>query len=663
MLYHIDYEVCTLIFLIIISVHNYTKKHLPSMQDKYFSYLLITTIVNIVLDVITAYTISYTEKVPLFLNYFLNSLYFVSQFLLSGIIIAYIYATAMRFRRNDTVSLLLILIPCGLITLAAFANMFTPVFFGFYPDAVTGIYVYRHTDLFLIPIFVVAAYLAAGIVLVAVNNKRIERSQSKVIIAFLLIILVFMPVMYFQSQLFGENYLLTELFVGAAVVMLYITLQNPMELLDSMTGSFNDAGYQRYLRELFARGAECNIISVAIDGMRVINNTFGVDTGNAVIVECAKRIEKKTKGCCVFRSKGDTFVVISRSEKSCADNLHALQSMFMSEWTVNETPIKISACICYAYSRDYEHSVIQVQTMLEHTMTDAKKAGRGVVCEIDRAAAARIQRQIEIESSLKTALANNEIEIYFQPIYSTELKRFTGAEALMRFFHKKLGPVSPDEFIPIAERCGMIVALGDYLLDRVCYYIRNYGLDRRDSIKCIEINLSAAELMQKNQCDKVVDCLRKYNISDNFLRYEITETLATNDTEVVRKNMSELRGCGFEFALDDFGTGYANLDSIMHLPFAIVKIDKTMLNESFLNEKSAMIFESIVGLIHKLGMDTVVEGVETAFQATAIAKMKVEYIQGFFYAKPMPVGDFAKLIEEQENKLAAAKKPKSETSK
>ena len=215
----------------------------------------------------------------------------------------------------------------------------------------------------------------------------------------------------------------------------------------------------------------------------------------------------------------------------------------------------------------------------------------------------------EIDTIIDHALANHKFNVYYQPIYSVTEQRFNSAEALLRLNDDKYGFISPELFIPAAEKSGAIHKIGAYVLEEVCSFIasdeyKSLGLDY------IEINLSVSQCMQNNLANEVLDTLNKYHVSTDQINLEITETAASDSQKIMNENLDILNKAGVHFSLDDFGTGYSNIKRIASLPLDIIKLDKsfTKLEE---NPKLQIILQNTINMIKDMDMKIVVEGVET----------------------------------------------------
>lgn len=249
-----------------------------------------------------------------------------------------------------------------------------------------------------------------------------------------------------------------------------------------------------------------------------------------------------------------------------------------------------------------------------------------------------------MDTILKDAIENDRFEVYYQPIFSNEKNGFNSAEALLRLITPEYGFIRPDLFIPMAEESGAIHKIGLIVLEKVCRFIssdefKKLGLDY------IEVNLSVVQCMDKNLADKILSVCKKYGVNPSQLNLEITETASIFTQRNMIKNINRLFETGYSFSLDDFGTGYSNLVRIASLPLNIVKLDKSFTwTEN--SEDLKIILENTINMIKKMNMKIVVEGVETEEMLKCFKDLGCEYIQGYYFSKPLPKYDFINYIKD-----------------
>ena len=253
-----------------------------------------------------------------------------------------------------------------------------------------------------------------------------------------------------------------------------------------------------------------------------------------------------------------------------------------------------------------------------------------------------------VEQYLHKAITEDLFEIYYQPVYSTRKKCFITLEALSRLQHPELGWIAPDVFIQIAEKNHMIEQITDLQFSRVCRFLGENRYLMRHLLN-VKVNLSSLDLM-RNDCSRhFIRIMDAYKIPHNWIQFEITETVATECNAGLRRVAEEFTAAGIGFCLDDFGSGYANLNTVMRLPFSVIKVDRSLLFDICRDEKRAIFYESVVETFHKMNYHIVSEGVETQEEMEQISSWGVEMIQGYYFSKPLPEKELLELLKKQDN--------------
>ena len=253
-----------------------------------------------------------------------------------------------------------------------------------------------------------------------------------------------------------------------------------------------------------------------------------------------------------------------------------------------------------------------------------------------------------VEQYLHKAITEDLFEIYYQPVYSTRKKCFITLEALSRLQHPELGWIAPDVFIQIAEKNHMIEQITDLQFSRVCRFLGENRYLMRHLLN-VKVNLSSLDLM-RNDCSRhFIRIMDAYKIPHNWIQFEITETVATEYNAGLRRVAEEFTVAGIGFCLDDFGSGYANLNTVMRLPFSVIKVDRSLLFDICRDEKRAIFYESVVETFHKMNYHIVSEGVETQEEMEQISSWGVEMIQGYYFSKPLPEKELLELLKKQDN--------------
>lgn len=426
-----------------------------------------------------------------------------------------------------------------------------------------------------------------------------------------------------------------------------------MSYYDEVTGIANRRFFAEKLNESIRTNKNDEsiaLIFIDLDNFKYINDTYGHELGDALLVSICEQIyaliDKKSH---FARFAGDEFVIAKTGVKSSNEVsilLDRILDRFNHPINVNEKKLYCTLSIgvsLYPFDGEDIDSLLKKADM---AMYKAKSNGKNRYHFFDMNILNELNREFEIEKGLRTALEEDEIKLVFQAKVDTITEEIVGYEGLCRWNSEKLGPVSPVEFIPIAERTGLIINIGKFIIDYSIKMCKQLSLLTVKKFK-IAINLSDVQIRDESIIGYIADTLKHYNLCASYIEFEITESLIMKSVEQNIECLKKLKEIGVSIALDDFGTGYSSLSYLKILPIDVLKIDKTFIDGINVDEKSEYIIERIVDLSHHLDIKVVAEGVETKEQVEYLRSIDCDIIQGYYYSKPIPFGVAKRLIENQ----------------
>jgi diguanylate cyclase (GGDEF)-like protein/PAS domain S-box-containing protein len=393
------------------------------------------------------------------------------------------------------------------------------------------------------------------------------------------------------------------------------------------------------------------VLFLDLDNFKKLNDTLGHDMGDQLLREVGQRLLEVTRASdTVGRLGGDEFVILledlgtSRSDAApivemiAAKILRRLgQSYQLAGHEVHSTP-SVGVTLFGAHAE----GVDELMKQADLAMYEAKAAGRNTLRFFDPAMQQSVIEAARLEADLRQALFRRELVLHYQPVVDVD-NRMTGAEALVRWEHPQRGLVGPDVFIPVAEKTGLIVPLGLWVLETACLQLTSWAGDERTDRLSIAVNVSARQFRQADFVQQVIAVLNRTGANPGLLKLELTESTLLSDLEEVISKMAALKARGVGFALDDFGTGYSSLNYLKRLPISQLKIDKSFVRDVLKDSNDAAIARAIIGLAHSLGLQVVAEGVETAGQRDFLIENGCRGFQGYLFGKPGPVADLARL--------------------
>lgn len=447
---------------------------------------------------------------------------------------------------------------------------------------------------------------------------------------------------------------MVNLMIAILCLTLYHYLQNTGAVTDPVTNQFNRKFMGEYIQNKYIIGKSFGVIIVAMDDFKFVNKTYGVDNGDHMLFQVAHYLEQLKASKTVFRLGSDQFCVVLDKNVDRIDVLaQQIHDRFLHPWIDEaDTAIMMSASICCVRCPQDAADYGELIEVIDYSVSMAKKTRKGQVSYAVEMDLDKIRRDKAIEKAVKLAIDRDELMVYYQPIFSVKKGVYNSAEALVRLHDKELGWISPEDFIPIAEKNGLILEMGELILEKVCRFIRDYNLSET-TVEYIEVNISPVQLIQVDFAQRVKQLLEKYDVKPSQINIEITETATLNSAATVTENINSLVDYGVSFSLDDYGSGNANIDYINRMPFKIIKIDKYIIWDSFKNNKAGITLEYTIGMLNALELYIVAEGVETEEMKHQLADFGCHYMQGWYYSKAIPAEEFIELLNSAQEQSTA----------
>lgn len=480
-------------------------------------------------------------------------------------------------------------------------------------------------------------FILGNIIFTLAKRKQANHRRSQVILSWLALWLAAAVVQFFNNELLLVGY------AGAlGVLVIFFRLENPEYLTDAITGLFNQDGLLLYARKLYNEEKPFSLMSIwwnlgisqADEGARE----------QAVMAAFAKRLPKldQTK---VFKMADDEVWMVFEDMEHVEDTVDKVRSFV--EYGRRELGGMAQAAFTYmpdaAMVGDYQEMVHLMQyarwKSSDHSASNFK--------EVDADFVEQMRNEKNMEQMLDEAMKEDRIEVFYQPIFSTKAKKFVSAEALVRMRDRDGNLVPPGAFISVAEATGKILQLGEIVFEKVCRFFTKEQLEQY-GLHYIEVNLSVIQCGYPGLADDYIGIMEKYQINPKFINLEITESASMAAKKTLLENMRRLMEYGVYFSLDDFGTGQSNLNYIVDMPVNIVKFDREMSQAFFQDEKAKYVMNAAMQMIHGMKLKIVSEGIETQEQYLAMEELCIDYIQGYYFSKPLPEAAFLAFLQSRQ---------------
>lgn len=434
-----------------------------------------------------------------------------------------------------------------------------------------------------------------------------------------------------------------------AVLSVFVTAGSPFEFVDSLTHAFDASAFRAHIADFLKSKRRFSVVIVTLRRLPMLNALLGTQVADEAIKLCARAAVQSGRTRQVYRVRGSAFAFVTFSRRESRRVAEELTALFAKPQQVGGSSMRLEVAVASASGLEAFDSAEDIAQYVDF-LIDKLQEGADVP-EEQRGLIEEFRRRREVRRYLAHAVAEGLVSTYVQPLCSLERNRFCGFEVLSRLEHPTLGAIPPDEFIDAAESEGLIAELGRAQLEAVCRFASEHAEELAAAhIDAIKINLSPVELMEADFGLNTLMIMERWGVSPALFQFEITETASTRYGFEVGDAIQTLQAAGSQFCMDDFGSGFANLDSILNLPFSVVKIDKTLLAAAVESDSAKALYRSVVEMVKGQGLVAVAEGVETAEQDSFIRGLGVEEAQGFFYAHPVPIGEVFDTIRSAKTK-------------
>ena len=438
-------------------------------------------------------------------------------------------------------------------------------------------------------------------------------------------------------QLFNID-IKAELFSESIALMgVMLAVESEDDRIDSDTGIYNRKALQMDIHNFMMMKENVKIIFIKIINADMVERVTGSANHDIMSEMISDYLKTVVPRYYIYHPNPETFVVTcpGYSEKRVEEILTAIRIRFEEDWIIANMPVLLNAAVVDS-SIPGDISTVEDVLFISDSIIPANINKEDV-------SIGWLMRRAEIERSIRRSLRENKFEVYYQPTYDLIGPMLHGAEALVRMNDESIGFVSPDEFIPVAEQIGLVEEIDDFVLKEVCSFIES-GIPEEHGMDCINVNLSVVQCIRPGFTEHIIGIVNEYKIKHSMINFEITESVGAEDYKVLSLVTKLLKAQGFMLSMDDYGTGYSNMEGIFALDFDVVKIDKSILWSAENNSNGRIILKNSVNMIHDLGCKVLVEGVEKKEHIEMLRSLGADYLQGFFFSKPVPKVKFLEII-------------------
>ena len=564
-------------------------------------------------------------------------IYFMLHAMIPPLVLVYVNVVTGASTRYGRVKRIIYELPLIVAEATLFLNPFLHWFF-YYDENREFCRGYAESTLYLSAGFYLTVCLFTLVYTwkAVVMNRRIAIIYFfTVCIAGILVQLFFLDV---KAELFAES-------VGLLGIMIAVETED--DRIDVDTGFYNRRALQLDLNNYLVNKRELWVMCIKVTNADIIPRVTGSENVDILSTLMSDYLRTKISRSYIYNMNPQTFVltILDKDEEAVKSLATEILVRFDMPWTINDNEYLLKAVIMFADVPKRLPSSADAFYMADSPVPEGND--KKILCGSDLN---YLLRRSAIQNAIVNGLKKDSFEVYYQPTFNLSDGSLHGAEALLRLDDETIGRIPPYEFIPISEQMGLVDVLDTFVLGEVCKLLST-ELKNDTSIEAINVNLSVLQCMKPGFVQSIDKEADKYGIDRSRINFEITESVAASDYDQLSQIVSELKRSGFRFSLDDYGTGYSNVMSVFSMDLDIIKIDKSILWTAVDHELGRILLENTVRMIKQMGRKVLVEGVETKAQLDLLRDVGVDYLQGFYFSRPLPREEFLTLVANEKQKI------------
>lgn len=630
MYWNIAAECISIINLAIIWFYSRKSTLVPSLKNWLFHLCVFVTFCAIGFNILSTMMIAHPEYSPDFLTWAVTTVYFAATPLMG---MAYFFYTVGTVFESGGKALKIIgwtSLPGILYLILVLANPFCKILFHIDHSGT-----YRQGPLVWITYGIFYLYCLGAFFAVFIWKDQVETSIRNILAAFPMIAFIVIIV----QQIFPEI-ILSGSAATCALLIIYLYLQNKQNSVDYLTGLPNRQELLKMLELQIRKSRGFTITVLSQKGFRRVNATYGQHQGDLFLQAIGNYLKSIYAPHCLYRYSGDEFAILSYGASYEEVNANAvnLKRRMQDPWTVGKNSCVLPAVIGIVEFPGSAKTVEELINGIEYAVSMAKSSPDSNIYYCGQEMLTAIRRRQQVIKILAENLKNNSFSIYYQPIFSTATGKYTVAESLLRIPTSPIGPLFPDEFIPIAEETGMIIEITYQVLDQACKFVNRLtaaGIE----FEGIHVNFSGHQFSQIGLVEKIEEIITRNHTPFSKIKIEITEGILADNAKTVAEFAVAMQQRGILIELDDFGTGYSNIVTVLNTPLDIVKLDRSLIWSAMDREEAAVLVRSLARVMHEMGLLVLAEGVENQPQEDFVRSCGIDYIQGFYFSRPLPEDD------------------------
>ena len=626
---HIQMQCCGIVLMMVLLFFYMRQKRILLNTERAFLRAFCLNLFCIVLDVASIVVIYQRDKLPGWFVDFICKSYLIT--LVGVALCSLLYVCVDIYIRKEDYQKAVRRYEIITLIDAVFVYIL-PIYYQFDEDGTTFLVTYGPSN--LAAFWVAIAFLVVNFYLIKKEKYKINSRRREAVLTWMVVWVNAAMLQYCYNGMLVLGYA-----CSIGMVVLYLKLENPETNLDRQSGMFNHSALVQYIRQLYSEGRSFSVLAV------IFKRSFRKDITTADMEEVEMEITEFLLGLSnvfVFKNAEDEILLVFKDAEKSEKVMQSLFARFEQGWG-KDGSIHISPSWIHIPDAGALGNVEDMLYLIRDIRQSSKDFSENPFVSVDKYRAEEMYQKKRTEQLILEAMEKDQVEVYYQPIYSTKEHCFTSAEALVRIRDEEGNLVPPGVFIDVAEQNGMILKLGEMVFEKVCCFLREHDIEQY-GLHYIEINLSVVQCSYEQLAEDYINIMKKYEIPSSLINLEITESASMEAKRILLNNMRSLMDYGVKFSLDDFGTGQSNLNYIVDMPVDIVKFDKDMINAYFENGKAKYVMNAAMHMVHGMNLEIVSEGIETREQYEIMEELGISYIQGYYFSKPLSQQQFLKFI-------------------
>lgn len=640
LIYTYDFNIAAFIFILLLNLIFFLKQVYHSKRNSIFHVMLLISLFTALTEAGYHYFNECSTSIALPFLYLTHLIYYV--LFVSVYLAFYIFVLeSMETVKLTLFNRLVIVISVAATVILAFLTLFTNCIF--YYDS-TRLY---HQGSFAILWFVLIAFLTIC-TNIQIHVKRESYNHELMSTAFYLFVLT---CILFLLKKQHPDILYTGFVLAVFLFILFFYVDNDDLYFDKTVGCYNNRAFIDKATSFLTNKKTFTIVSFTVNEYAYVGQVLGQQATDMLNKSIARFLYKSFGKSNIYALYQVGYALFTDSDpREINQVIKAIQTYFHEPLSLNGRLELLNPVFCIAMDPYFAKNGQQIIDEISNTFMDMKKSKANTIAYATGNYLSKVQREQQVIYAMKKAMERDSFEVYYQPIYDLDTRSVRSLEALLRLNDEELGFIPPDEFIQIAEHNGMIIDISSIAFRKVCAFIHDNDI-KSLGIDYIEFNLSIVECDNPMLASDLLHVMYDYDVSPSQLNFEITETSEAHNVGELIRNMERLIEAGSTFSMDDYGTGYSTTHYLIKLPLHIVKIDKSILWPAMKDEKSYNVLRQLIATIKSIDKKIVVEGVETQEMVDTLDKLKCDYLQGYFYSKPIPADEIVKYLKYTNQKL------------